>query len=54
MRRIDIFKLMLALCAAILFVWGLRTDQTAYRWAAIACLAAAVLLRFISPRPPLN
>jgi hypothetical protein len=50
MRKVDIFKLMLALCAAALLLWGIRTDQEAYRWAGIACLAAAVVLRFMGPK----
>lgn len=39
-------KLMLALVAAILFAYGARNDIPVLRWAAIAFLAAAVLLRF--------
>lgn len=54
MRRVDLFKLALSVCAALLLGWGIRTDQGAYRWAGIACLAAAVTLRFIRPRTPLN
>ena len=54
MRRIDTFKLALAACAAVLFTWGIRAGSEPARWAAIACLAAAVLLRFIRPRPPLD
>ena len=54
MRRVDIVKLALSACAALLLGWGIRTNQTAYRWAGIACLAAAVALRFIRPRTPLT
>ena len=39
-------KIALALTAAILFGLGIRTDNPALRWAAIAFLAIAVLLRF--------
>jgi hypothetical protein len=40
-------KLTLALIAAILFAYGIRTDVPALRWAAIAFLALAVILRFV-------
>jgi hypothetical protein len=39
-------KLTLGLIAAILFGLGIRGDDPAIRWAAIAFLAAAVILRF--------
>lgn len=39
-------KLTLALIAAILFGYGVRTEEPALRWAAIAFLALAVILRF--------
>jgi Zn-dependent membrane protease YugP len=54
MRRIDTFKLSLAACAVVLVFWGIRIGSEAYRWAGIALLAAAVMLRFIRPRPPLD
>jgi hypothetical protein len=54
MRRADAIKLILSVCAALSLGWGIRTDQTAYRWVGIACLVMAVLLRFIRPRTPLN
>ena len=40
------FALPFALMAAILFGYGVRSDMPQLRWAAIAFLAAAVLLRF--------
>lgn len=40
-------KIALALAAAIFFALGLRNDHPALRWAAIAFLTIAVLLRFI-------
>lgn len=40
-------KLALALMAAILFVLGVRRDLPQLRWAAIAFLSVAVLLRFL-------
>jgi hypothetical protein len=39
-------KLTLGLIAAVLFGLGIRGDDPAIRWAAIAFLAAAVILRF--------
>jgi len=46
MTPITAAKLALALMAAILFAYGVRSDLPQLRWAAIAFLAAAVLLRF--------
>ena len=46
MTPMTIAKLALALMAAILFAYGIRNDIPQLRWAAIAFLAAAVLLRF--------
>lgn len=54
MRPVDIIKLVLALIAAVLLFWGIKTDSEAFRWAGIALLAAAVVLRFIRPRTPLD
>jgi hypothetical protein len=49
-RRIDAFKVGLALCAVALFAWSIRGDAPEFRWAALVCLLAAFLLRFIAPR----
>ena len=46
MTPLTVAKLALALMAAILFAYGVRTDIPPLRWAAIAFLVAAVLLRF--------
>ena len=46
MKAFTTAKITLALAAAILFGLGIRTDMPALRWAAIAFLAIAVLLRF--------
>jgi hypothetical protein len=43
-------KMTLALIAAILFGFGVRNESAPLRWAAIAFLSAAVLLRFIDSR----
>jgi hypothetical protein len=42
-----IAKLALMLIAAILLGWGIRTDDTALRWAGIGFLFIALILRFI-------
>lgn len=39
-------KIALALSAAVLFALGIRAESPTLRWAAIACLTIAVLLRF--------
>jgi len=46
-----IAKLALMLIAAILLGWGIRTDDAALRWAGIAFLFIALVLRFVK-RPP--
>ena len=43
-------KIALAVVAAILFGWGLRTDDSTLRWAGVACLVVALALRFIQPK----
>jgi len=43
-------KLALALVAAILLGWGIRNDDSALRWAGMAFLFIALLLRFIQPK----
>jgi hypothetical protein len=40
-------KLALMLIAAILLGWGIRSDDAALRWAGIAFLFIALILRFI-------
>jgi hypothetical protein len=42
-----IAKLALMLIAAILLAWGIRADAAALRWAGIAFLFIALILRFI-------
>ncbi len=46
MTPMTIAKLTLGLIAAVLFGLGVRGGHPALRWAAIAFLAAAVLVRF--------
>ena len=45
-------KLALMLIAAVLIAWGIRTDDSALRWAGIAFLFMALILRFFKPRNP--
>ena len=47
MTPFTIAKLALTLIAAILLGWGIRTDDTALRWAGIGFLFIALILRFI-------
>jgi len=47
-----IAKLALMLIAAILLAWGIRADDSALRWAGIAFLFIALILRFFKPRKP--
>lgn len=45
-------KLALMLVAAILLGWGIRTDDSALRWAGIGFLFIALILRFFKPNHP--
>ena len=47
MTPFTVAKLALMLIAAILLGWGIRTDDAALRWAGIAFLFIALILRFI-------
>jgi hypothetical protein len=47
-----IAKLALMLVAAVLLAWGIRTDDSALRWAGIGFLFAALIIRFFKPRKP--
>ncbi|HZD84566.1 MAG TPA: hypothetical protein VE052_01545 [Gemmatimonadaceae bacterium] len=47
MTPFTVAKLALMLVAAILLGWGIRTDDTALRWAGIGFLFIALILRFI-------
>ena len=52
MTPVTMAKLALMLIAAVLLAWGIRTDDSALRWAGIAFLFAALILRFFKPRKP--
>ena len=43
-------RVVLILIAAVLLGFGIRTDQSALRWAGIGFLVAALLMRFIGTR----
>lgn len=47
MSPFTIAKLALMLIAAILLGWGIKADDAALRWAGIAFLFIALILRFI-------
>jgi len=47
MTPMTLAKLTLALIAAVLFLIGIRQDSQELRYAAIAFLSIAVLLRFV-------
>jgi hypothetical protein len=50
MSRIVIIRLIVILIAAVLLLWGIRTDDSTIRLAGIACLVVALALRFVKPR----
>ena len=52
MSPFTIAKLALMLIAAVLLAWGIRTDDSAIRWAGILFLIVALVLRFFKPRKP--
>lgn len=52
MTPFTIAKLALILIAGILLAWGIRTDDNALRWAGIAFLFIALIMRFFKPRTP--
>jgi len=47
MTPITTARLIVALIAAILLGYGIRTENEAVRWAGIGFLVAALLMRFI-------
>ena len=52
MSPFTVAKLALMLIAAVLLAWGIRTDDSAIRWAGILFLFIALILRFFKPRNP--
>jgi hypothetical protein len=52
MTRLTGLKAGLAVISVILFGAGIRMDNTALRWTAIAFLLAALLLRFVKKDRP--
>ena len=47
MSRITLAKVVLTLVGLGLFLVGVRTDETAYRWAGIVLVAMAFVARFL-------
>jgi hypothetical protein len=50
MPPILLARLIVILIAAVLLGYGIRTDQSALRWAGIGFLVAALLMRFVGTR----
>jgi hypothetical protein len=50
MTPLNSARLLVALIAAILLGYGMRTDNEALRWAGIGFLLAALLMRFLGQR----
>ena len=50
MAPLNTARLVVALIAAILLGYGIRTDNPALRWAGIGFLLAALLMRFLGQR----
>jgi hypothetical protein len=50
MPPVLVARLIVILIAAVLLGYGIRTDQSALRWAGIGFLVAALLMRFIGTR----
>lgn len=50
MSALTQLKLGLALAGLILWGYGVRAEENWLRWAGIAFLAAAAIMRFIGPR----
>lgn len=50
MTPLNTARLVVALIAAILLGYGIRTENAALRWAGIGFLVAALLMRFVGQR----
>jgi hypothetical protein len=50
MSPINTARILVALIAAVLLGYGMRTDNEALRWAGIGFLVAALLMRFLGQR----
>jgi hypothetical protein len=50
MTPINTARILVALIAAVLLGYGMRTDNEALRWAGIGFLVAALLMRFLGQR----
>jgi hypothetical protein len=47
LSRVTLGKIVLTLVGLGLFLYGVRTDETAYRWAGIVLVALAFVARFL-------
>ena len=52
MDRITVLKIAFALAGVGLFAYGVRSEDTVFRWVGIGCVIAAFLLRFVRKRVP--
>ncbi|MFL5574467.1 MAG: hypothetical protein ACJ79S_00630 [Gemmatimonadaceae bacterium] len=52
MSPLTVVKIALAAVGLLVFGYGVRVESAAIRWAGIAVVAAAAMLRFVKPRPP--
>ena len=52
MTRLTLFKLVLAAIGLFVWFYGYQADIASVRWAGIALLVVAVLLRFMREPPP--
>ena len=50
MTPLTVAKITFAVVGLLIFGYGVRIDSTNVRWAGIAFVAAAALLRFVGPR----
>jgi hypothetical protein len=48
---LTVLKISLAVAGVAVFGYGVRVDSQGARWAGVAFVAVAALLRFVRPRP---
>lgn len=51
MSGVVIARITVAVAGMVVWAYGAREDLPAARWIGIALIAAALLLRFVGPRP---
>ena len=52
MKSVVALKLALGAIGCIVFLYGIRANDSRLRWIAVAFLVAAFLVRFLPRRPP--